>query len=546
MVSIKILGVKKVMKRKFILLLLVLIIGGVVSACSGKKALDNDTTNNKEVENAQPTEGGTITIGLSSDPSIFNPLYAAERPALIIQQAILAPLFYVNDGKVTPALAESLTASNDNLTYTLKLKENLTWHDGKPLTADDVVFTVKSILDEKQKSWLRGSFVYGNKPVKATKVNDTTVKFTLPQVTPVFEAALHVLYPIPKHIYEGEKDMTKSAQNNHPIGSGPYKFVEYKHGQYVQVERFDNYFGGKPHLDKIIFRILKDGNAANLALKNGEIDMKAIEPNDVAQIENTGKENIVTYPEYGMSYLSFNQNNAEFKNVKFRKTISYALNREDAIKAAYVSTKYAEPASSILTPDVKYYTNDVETYPYDIEKAKELLKESNVDISRTFNILYVSSNKAQESLALYIQQQLKKLDIKVQLNGKDAGATYAISDDRKSKAYDLYLDGYIMRAEPDAYKQLYQGDAIYNYPNYHNKDFDRLWHDGSITPNGDKRKEIYTKIQQHAAEQAIVYPIAYVNSTIAINKKFGGVEEAKPQPITLLRDFSKLYLNNAK
>lgn len=534
------------MKNVFISLFLILIFA-TLSACSGTKEASKNPDNansSNSIEAVQPKEGGSITIGLTSEPSIFNPNYAAEKSALIIQQAYLAPLFYVNDGKVTPALADSLTASEDNLKYTLKLKKDLKWHDGQALTADDIVFTINSILDIKQNSWLRGSFVYDNKPVKAVKVDDTTVEFTLPKVTPVFESALYVLYPIPMHVYEGEKDIMKSPKNQHPIGSGPFKFVKYEPGQYVQLERFDDYFGGKPYLDKVVFRLLKDENAANLALQNGEINMKAVEQNDVKKVDSTGKVNIVTFPENLMSYLSFNQNNAEFKNVKFRQALSYALNRKDMIAAGYESTEFAEPASSILTPDVKYQTTDVETYPYDLEKAKQLLKESHVKVKRKLNLLYVNTNKAQEGIALYIQQQLKELGIKVQLDGKDAAATYAISDDRTSKGYDLYLDGYIMRSEPDAYKQLYKGDAIYNYPNYHNKEFDQLWDEGAITPNGDKRKDIYTKIQQLAANEAIVYPIAYVNNTIAIDKQFGGVDSAKTQPITLLRDFSKLFIKN--
>lgn len=531
--------------KKAILSLLVIFILGLLSACNGANETGKNTSNSNSTnsqEGGKPQEGGTLTIGLTSEPIIFNPNYAADKSSLIIQQAYLAPLFYVNDGQVTPALAESLTASEDNLTYTLKLKDNLTWHDNQPLTADDIVFTIDSILDEKQNSWLRGSFVYDNKPVEAKKVDDTTVEFKLPKVTPVFESALYVLYPIPKHVYEGEKDIMKSTKNQQPVGSGPFKFVEYKPGQYVQLERFDDYFGGKPYLDKVVFSLLKDENAANLALQNGEINMKAVEQNDVNKVESTGTVNIVTYPENLMSYLSFNQNNDEFKNVKFRQALSYALDRKDIIAAAYGSTEFAEPASSILTPDVKYQTTEVETYPYDLDKAKQLLKDSNVKVSGKLNLLYVNTNKAHEGVALYIQQQLKKLGIEVQLDAKDAAATYAISDDRTSKAYDLYLDGYIMRSEPDAYKQLYKGDAIYNYPNYHNEEFDMLWDEGAITPNGDKREEIYTKIQQIAADEAIVYPVAYVNNTIAINKQFGGVEEAKPQPITLLRDFSKLYI----
>lgn len=122
---------------------------GALAACSN----DNAEPENNDTETSGPKEGGSISIGITGDPSAFNPLYSADQSSLIIQQSFLSPLFYVVDGEVKPALADSLTPSEDNLTYTLKLKEGLTWHDGEPLTADDVVFTIDSILDERQATW---------------------------------------------------------------------------------------------------------------------------------------------------------------------------------------------------------------------------------------------------------------------------------------------------------------------------------------------------------------------------------------------------------
>lgn len=111
----------------------------------------------------EPKDGGNLIIGVASDPVVLNPNYAGDRVSLTIDQALYAPLFQVNNGEKTFYLADSLTPSADNLTYTLKLKSGLTWHDGEKLTADDVVFTIDSILDEAQNSFLRASFVIGDK-----------------------------------------------------------------------------------------------------------------------------------------------------------------------------------------------------------------------------------------------------------------------------------------------------------------------------------------------------------------------------------------------
>lgn len=524
------------MKKLYILLTLVLI-AGVLTACGQKDSVSSDNT-----KNGQPKYGGSMTVGIDGDPTSFNPLYTADRNSLIVQQAIYAPLFYTDRAKAEPALAESLKSSNDHLTYTLKLKKNLTWHDGKPLNADDIVFTINSILDEHQATWLRAGFVYNNKPVQVKKVDDLTVSFKLPTVAPAFEAAIENIYPIPKHIFENEKSLQKSEKNKTPIGSGPFKFVEYKPGQYVKMERFDHYFAGKPYLDKMVFQVFKDAHAANLALQNGEIQLKGLQPNDVEKVKSNGNDDVVIYPEYRMMYISFNMNVPELNNVKFRQALSYSLDRKELINAAYGSEEYGDPASSIFTPDVKYQTTKVETYEQDLDKAKQLLKESGVDTSKKFNIIYVNNNKAFEGVGLYLQQQFKKIGVNLELDSGDANRVYSISDDRKSKAYDLYLDGYIMRSEPDAYKQLYKGDAPYNYSNYHNAVVDALWNKASVTPDGAERQKLYEEIQQKIAKDAVAYPISYDKNTLAIDKRYGGIKEAKTAPITMLRDFGKLYL----
>jgi peptide/nickel transport system substrate-binding protein len=127
-------------------------------------------------------------------------------------QALYAPLYSFNNGKIEWGLAESLTPSADNLSYTLTLKPNLKWQDGQPLTADDVVFTFNKLLDAKQHSFFRSMFTYGGKPVVVSKVDDRTVKFTLPQVSAAFTGTLVQIYPIPQHVFANEGDLEKAPK----------------------------------------------------------------------------------------------------------------------------------------------------------------------------------------------------------------------------------------------------------------------------------------------------------------------------------------------
>lgn len=157
------------MKRnKLWLALLLSVVVAVVSACGGSQTPAPDTASGTDT-GGEPKSGGSIIIAVQDDPRVMNPVYAGDRVTLTINQSLFAPLYHIDNGEKKFVLAESLTPSEDSLTYTLKLREGLQWHDGQPLTADDVVFTMNSILDEKQHSSDRATYVFNGKPLTAKK-----------------------------------------------------------------------------------------------------------------------------------------------------------------------------------------------------------------------------------------------------------------------------------------------------------------------------------------------------------------------------------------
>lgn len=517
-----------------------------MSACgnSSTPAQDPNSTSSTAAEGTgQPKDGGNIIIAVHEDPRVLNPLYSNDRVTLTINQSLFAPLYTIEDGGEKKfVLAESLTSSEDFLTYTLKLREGLTWHDGQSLTADDIVYTMNSILDEKQNSSQRGSFVFNGKPLTAKKVDDRTVDFVLPQPSASFEAMLATLKPIPEHVFKGETDLEKSGNNSNPIGSGPFKFKEYRPGEYVTLERFDNYFGGKARLDSVTYRIAKDPNAANLALQNGELNMRKIDPADYNKLNGTGKFNMVIYPEGRLNYMVFNFNTEALKKKEVRQAIGYALDKNELIATAYGSSEFAEPGTSIFTPDTQYQSADHEQYNYNADQAKELLKAAGAE-NLKLRLAYANSNKIQEAQALVIQQKLKEVSIEVELMPLDSTAYSNMSLDPNNTKFDLSFNGYIMGVEPDAYKSLYLSDAAYNYSHYKNPDLDKLWDQAAVEMDTAKRAEQYKQIQQTIADEMVVYPIAFDKAIIAVDKRYGGLDEARPKPVFMFEDLSKLYLN---
>lgn len=511
-----------------------------LSACSGDK--NNSETTGGNESKGKEKEGGTLTIAVTDNPMVMNPLYANDRVTLTIQQALYAPLYFMEDGgKKKFVLAESFEPSEDQLTWTLKLKDNLKWHDGEKITADDIVFTINSILDEKQNSSIRGSLIFNGNPVKAEKVDELTVNFVLPQVSASFEGALTDFFPIPKHVFEKENDLEKSEKNQSPIGSGPFKFKEFKTDEYVVLDRFDDYFAGKAKLDSIVYRIVKDPNTANISLQNGEVNMRLIDPQDNKKLAGTGKFNMYTFPEGRLFYMAFNLNSEAVQSLELRQAVAHALDKEELIQSAFVSSEFADPAASILTPDTMHHTQDIITYEYDQEKAKELLKNGGIKEGHKLRVIYANNNKIMESLALYTQQKLQEIGLKVELTPMDASAYGQKTLDMETTDYDISYGGYIMGPEPDVYKSLFQSDAAYNFARYKNAEFDELWEKAAVETDKEKRAELYKQIQETVAEDVPYLPLAYPKATIAVDKKFGGIEEAHPIPVTMVEDLSKIY-----
>lgn len=521
---------------------LLLILGLLLTACDTQEDQTKVGNAGNELtgEVSSPERGGSINIAVQDDPKVMNPLYATDRITLTVNQSLYAPLFYMDNGKKVYALAESAYASKDYKTYFIKLKEGLTWHDGKAITADDIVFTVNQIIDETQNSPFRSQYVFDGQPVKVIKIDELTVKFVLPEAAPSFEGALMYLYPIPKHIYQGEKDIADSSKNDHPIGSGPFMYKEYVPGEHLTLERFEDYYDGAAYLDTISYQIM-DPDTADQALHEGVVQMSLIDTRDYEALNESGEYNLVTYADGRLEYMVFNMNTPEMKKKEVREAIAYALDKEEMIRISYLSSMFADPASSIFTPDTLYHTSEVRTYAYDPEKSKELLEQADVT-NLKIRLAYVTSSKTQMNQALYIQQKLKKVGIEVELKPMEAAVYEKRRLDKNNTDFEISLAGYILGPDPVSYETLYKSSGVYNESHAENQDLDTLWERAAVEVDSAARQKLYVQIQQKIAKELQVLPIAYTKSVIAVSKGYGGLEDAIAQPIVLFRDLSKIYL----
>jgi peptide/nickel transport system substrate-binding protein len=406
--------------------------------------------------------GGRFIVSEIGDPKTFNYIMANETSSIDIGRFMFWGLlnFDVPTQTIKPALAESWTNSPDGKTWTFKLRKNLRWSDGEPLTADDVIFTWNDVIyNTNIDTVTRDPFIVDAKPFVVTKLDDLTIQVVTPQIYAPFLIAFGAGVPImPKHVLaKSVADGTFTSAygiNSDPakvIGNGPYRLKEYMPAQYTRLERNPYFFevdkkGQRlPYFDDIVFTVVPDLNAMSLRFLSGESDVDDfIYPYEYDHFKAEAAKGKFTLLEPGVglekSFFWFNQNtNVDksgkpyvdakklkwFRDVKFRQACSYAIDREGIIKSIYSGR--GVPAYGFLTPgDQGWFDSDIKQYPRDLDKARALLKEIGI-VDRDgdgiaedaegnkieFALNTNTGNGAREKTAVLIAADLKNLGFKV-------------------------------------------------------------------------------------------------------------------------------------
>ncbi|MFV0558109.1 MAG: ABC transporter substrate-binding protein [Enterococcus sp.] len=491
-------------------------------------------------ETPKEEQKDSFIYAIGGDPSSLNPITVSDRWGLTATNIIYSPLARVEaDGSQTLELAESITPAEDGKSITVKLKDDIEWSDGEALTADDVVFTYNE--KAKKENGNADSLLVNGEPIKAQKIDETTVEFDLPSVS---AAALNNIanetYIIPEHVFKDEPDFSASTLEAQAVGTGPYVLKEYQPGQYLQFEANEHYYGGEPAIKKLTLQIIENADTTKVALQKGEVDASFILPADIEELSSAAL-TTYSYSENRVGYLGFNTNSDKLNDVKVRQAIQYALNREELNKAAYLDEAYYQNAVSILPPNNPYATTEVNDYQTDLAKAQELLTASGVTDLK-INLAFSASDPAQNLQATLIQQQLAKVGIEVELIAGDSAVYGTELRTAGSKKYDLFLNGYIMGNDPDLYSILFASTGSHNYFQYHSEKADALFAQGAVELDQNKRETIYDDLQKQIAEDAIIYPIVDNQKVLAVNNQFDQVNEAGLIPIYTFEDLSKLTI----
>jgi len=503
--------------------------------------------------NDEPAFGDMMIRGSIGDASTLLPILASDAASFDITGLIYNGLLkYDKDIRMIGDLAEKWEISEDKLRIRFYLRKDVKWQDGKPFTADDVEFTYKAYVDPKTPTAYATDFL----KVKEFHILDPytfEVTYEKPYAPGLGSWQQSML---PKHLLEGQ-DITKSPLARHPVGTGPYRFVEWKTGEKIVVEDYADYFEGRPYIDQVITRIIPDPATMFLELKAGRLDSMGLTPLQFRRQTETDwfKQNFAKYRylSFGYTYLGYNLQDWRFKDKKVRQALTTAINRQSIVDGVVLGLGVV--AYSPYNPDTFWYNPKVKKFPYDPEKAKQMLAEAGwVDTDGDgildkdgrpfeFTILTNEGNSVRKNAATIIQADLKKIGVKANIRVVEWAAF--IKNFLNKRKFDACLLGWGIGIEPsqiEIWNSEKIGEKQLNFVHYQNPEVDRLLDLGASTYDPDERKKYYDQFQEIIAEDQ-PYTFLWVPDALTIiNSRFHGI---KPEPVGLTYNFIKWYVPKA-
>jgi len=498
-----------------------------------------------------PAYGDIIVSGSIGDASNLIPLLSSDSTSHEISSMVFNGLVkYDKNLNIVGDLAESWELSKGGLVITFRLRKGVTWHDGRPFTAQDVLFTYQVTIDPKTPTAYSGDFL---KVKKAEVLNDYTFRVTYdkPFAPALMSWGSAIL---PKHLLAG-KDITASSLARHPVGTGPYMFKEWVPGQKIVLISNPDYFEGRPYIDGNIMRIIPDTATMFLELRSNGIDRMNLTPLQYTrQTENNlfrNNYNKYRYLSFSYTYLGYNLINPLFSDKRVRQAIAYGINKDEIIQGILLGLGKA--ATGPYKPGTWVYNPNVKTYPYDPRKARELLaeagwKDTNGDgiLEKdgqpfVFEIITNQGNDIRAKCAEIIQRHLAELGIKVKIRVLEWAAF--VNDFINKRRFDATILGWTIPLDPDIYDVWHSsktGPQELNFISYKNEEVDKLIEKGRGTFDQQERKKYYDRIQEILAEEQ-PYTFLYVPDALPIvHARFRGIE---PAPLGIGHNFIKWYVS---
>ncbi len=495
----------------------------------------------------------TLYLQLSGSPNTLNPLFVSSTYEFTVVDLLFSGPFLFNKEMawgVNDEFVESYEESADLTEFSVRLREGLTWHDGTPLTAHDIVFSWKQILDDRVPALAQKPSV---EPItECIALDDRTVRFHQPDG--LATARWNLLFPIiPKHLFEKHKDSNPDLQTGEyytklarePIGCGPYRFARWIENDQIILERWEDYPGAKPHFKRVVFRIVPDSNVALLRFEKGDIDaLERLTPQQFARESNSPTFAAVGYKgwgtEWAFSYIGWNMDgsNPFFNDARVRRAMTHALNLPLIIDKVYYNL--AAPCTGIFHPDSWMYNPQIQPIGYDLDQARSLLDEAGWMLDPSdgwryrqingrrvpfeFELLIPQGSSTSPKIAAIFQEDLKQLGVRLTTRTIEWAA---FLEKVRNHEFQAQIAGWGTGTDPDTGWNLWRTDQYdkgRNYGGYSNPRVDELFELARREFDQERRADMYREISKIIYDEQ---PYTFlVNPPIlaAFNKRISGVQ----------------------
>ena len=432
-----------------------------------------------------------IVVAVDADVDTLHPTDFSTTVELgVLNQIYDTLLYYSPDGTKDPEprIAESYEISDDGLDYTFHLRNDVTFHNGTPLTAKDVKFSLELCKDSEY----QGSMVTGLDSVETP--DDYTVVCHLSNPYSPFMLGVCQVNIASKDYYDSSADDFA----NNPVGSGPYKYTGRSKGSNVTLEAYDGYYRGEAPIKEVTFEVIPDQSTTAIALQTGEVNFATIESSTIAQLSANPDIQIAEVANSGFTYVSMNTEKEPFNDVKVRQAINYAINRENLVQVCYDGE--AEVNSNICSKDRFGYSDDQFQYTYDPEKAKELLAEAGIETPYDLGEILVAEKYS--NLATVIQNDLKAVGLDVTISVKEFNSYIS---DLQNGSYGITALNMTLEGDTQTLEMAFTSDyiGIANNARYSDEEMDKLFEQARTETDNDKRAEIFNEIFTKAQDEAI-------------------------------------------
>ena len=432
-----------------------------------------------------------IVVAVDADVDTLHPTDFSTTVELgVLNQIYDTLLYYSPDGTKDPEprIAEIYEISDDGLDYTFHLRDDVTFHDGTPVTADDVVFSIELY----KASEYQGSQISMLSSVEATDEHTVVCHLDAPY-SPFLQGICSPMIASKAYYESSEDDFV-----NNPIGTGPYKFVSRAKGSNIKLEANEDYYRGAPEIKEVTFEVIPDSSTKAIALQTGEVNFAEIDSATKPQLEANPAITIAEVPTSAFSYIAMNTEKEPFNDVKVRQAINYAIDRDNLVAVCYDGE--AEVNSNICAKERFGYSDDQFQYTYDPEKAKELLAEAGIETPYDLGEILVAEKYS--NLATVIQNDLKAVGLDVTISVKEFNSYIS---DLQNGSYGITALNMTLEGDTQTLEMAFTSDyiGIANNARYSDEEMDKLFEQARTETDNDKRAEIFNEIFTKAQDEAI-------------------------------------------